>query len=148
MAAVALMMIIIQILCVYIPTSAFTMIRADFDNKKIELAGSMDEVGTECVIILRQILNRNKETWGVLGAQGVLLNILTLTLSPQVDQYNIKPEWVSKEPNPAQAMFKAMQQMGGMNFDQSTIDKMTEAGEEYPVTSEQLDSVMEKESES
>jgi len=29
------------------------MIRADFDNKKIELAGSMDEVGTECVIILR-----------------------------------------------------------------------------------------------
>lgn len=120
------MMIVIQILCAYIPTSALTMIRADFDNKKIELAGSMDEVGTECVIILRQILNKNKETWGVLGAQGVLLNIITLALSPQVDQYNIKPEWVSKEANPAQAMFNAMQQMGGMGFDQSTIDKLAE----------------------
>lgn len=120
------MIIIIQILCAYIPTSALIMIRADFDNKKIELAGSMDEVGTECAIILRQILNKNKETWGILGAQGILVNILSLAVSSQVEQYNIKPEWVSKEPNPAQAMFNAMQQMGSMGFDQSTIDKLAE----------------------
>jgi hypothetical protein len=29
------------------------MISADFDEGKISLAGSMDEVGTECAVILR-----------------------------------------------------------------------------------------------
>ena len=39
MAAVALMMIIIQILCVYIPTTALIMISADFNEGK-----SKDEI--------------------------------------------------------------------------------------------------------
>ena len=97
MAAVALMMIIIQILCAYIPTTALIMISADFDEGKISLAGSMDEVGTECAYILRQILEQNQNNWGALGAQGVLVNIfmIALTMDPEKrKQVNI--QWKSK----------------------------------------------------
>lgn len=98
MAAVALMMIIIQILCAYIPATALIMISADFDEGKISLAGSMDEVGTECAYILRQILEQNQSNWGALGAQGVLVNIFMIALtmdSEKRKQVNI--QWKSKE---------------------------------------------------
>lgn len=98
MAAVALMMIIIQILCAYIPVTALIMISADFDEGKISLAGSMDEVGTECAYILRQILEQNQSNWGALGAQGVLVNIFMIALtmdSEKRKQVNI--QWKSKE---------------------------------------------------
>ena len=98
MAAVALMMIVIQILCAYIPATALIMISADFDEGKINLAGSMDEVGTECAYILRQILERNQNNWGALGAQGVLVNIfmIALTMDPEKrKQVNI--QWKNKE---------------------------------------------------
>ena len=91
------MMIIIQILCAYIPATALIMISADFDEGKISLAGSMDEVGTECAYILRQILERNQNNWGALGAQGVLVNIfmIALTMDPEKrKQVNI--QWKSK----------------------------------------------------
>ena len=97
MAAVALMMIIIQILCAYIPATALIMISADFDEGKISLAGSMDEVGTECAYILRQILEQNQNNWGALGAQGVLVNIFMIALtmdSEKRKQVNI--QWKSK----------------------------------------------------
>jgi len=32
------------------------MISANFDERKISLAGSMDEIGTECAYVLREIL--------------------------------------------------------------------------------------------
>ena len=92
------MMIIIQILCAYIPATALIMISADFDEGKINLAGSMDEVGTECAYILRQILEQNQNNWGALGAQGVLVNIfmIALTMDPEKrKQVNI--QWKSKE---------------------------------------------------
>ncbi len=92
------MMIIIQILCVYIPATALIMISADFNEGKINLAGSMDEVGTECAYILREILEQNQSNWGALGAQGVLVNIfmIALTMDPEKrKQVNI--QWKSKE---------------------------------------------------
>lgn len=91
------MMIIIQILCAYIPATAYIMISANFDERKISLAGSMDEIGTECAYVLREILQQNKESWGALGAQGVLVNIfmIALTMEPEKKrQVNI--EWKSK----------------------------------------------------
>jgi len=61
------------------------MISADFNEGKINLAGSMDEVGTECAYILREILEQNQSNWGALGAQGVLVNIfmIALTMDPE-----------------------------------------------------------------
>lgn len=97
MAAVALMMIIIQILCAYIPATALIMISANFDQKTINLAGSIDEVGTECAVILRQILQQNKQNWGNLGAQGVLVNIFMLALSGQIEKLGVNIKWKSKE---------------------------------------------------
>ena len=139
MAAVALMMIIIQILCAYIPATALIMISADFDEGKISLAGSMDEVGTECAYILRQILERNQNNWGALGAQGVLVNIfmIALTMDPEKKrQVNI--EWKSKD---------EMKQVSTL-LDQSTIDKLVEAPGGCPTTLEQLESAMKKINES
>ena len=139
------MMIIIQILCVYIPTTAFIMIRADLDNKKIELAGSMDEIGTECVLVMKQIFERNKETWGVLGAQGVLVNLLMLTLDESVSKFGIKPEWKDKG---SMQLEKFKDLMGGMDFNQEIVNKMTEVPNENLVSSEQLQKAMDKVSES
>ena len=139
MAAVALMMIIIQILCAYIPATALTMISANFDERKISLAGSMDEIGTECAYVLRQILQQNKESWGALGAQGVLVNIfmIALTMDPEKKrQVNI--EWKSKD---------EMKQVSTLP-DQSAIDKLAETPGGYPVTLEQLESAMKKINES
>ena len=139
MAAVALMMIIIQILCAYIPATALTMISANFDERKISLAGSMDEIGTECAYVLREILQQNKESWGALGAQGVLVNIfmIALTMDPEKKrQVNI--EWKSKD---------EMKQVSTLP-DQSAIDKLAETPGGYPVTLEQLESAMKKINES
>ena len=139
MAAVALMMIIIQILCAYIPATALTMISANFDESKISLAGSMDEIGTECAYVLREILQQNKESWGALGAQGVLVNIfmIALTMDPEKKrQVNI--EWKSKD---------EMKQVSTLP-DQSAIDKLAETSGGYPVTLEQLESAMKKINES
>ena len=139
MAAVALIMIIIQILCAYIPATALTMISANFDERKISLAGSMDEIGTECAYVLREILQQNKESWGALGAQGVLVNIfmIALTMDPEKKrQVNI--EWKSKD---------EMKQVSTL-LDQSTIDKLAETPGGYPVTLKQLESAMKKINES
>ena len=133
------MMIIIQILCAYIPATALTMISANFDERKISLAGSMDEIGTECAYVLRQILQQNKESWGALGAQGVLVNIfmIALTMDPEKKrQVNI--EWKSKD---------EMKQVSTLP-DQSAIDKLAETSGGYPVTLEQLESAMKKINES
>lgn len=121
------------------------MIRADLDNKKIELAGSMDEIGTECVLVMRQMFEKHKETWGVLGAQGILVNLLMLTLDGSTDKINIKPEWKDKG---SMQLEKIKDLMGDINFNQATIDKLAEASEGYPITAEQLKSAMEKVSES
>lgn len=146
------MMIIIQILCAYIPATALTMINANFDERKISLAGSMDEIGTECAYVLREILQQNKESWGALGAQGVLVNIfmIALTMDPEKKrQVNI--EWKSKDemkrvPTLSDQFVEKMAKLG---LDQSTIDKLVEAsGGGYPVTAEQLQKAMEKVSES
>ena len=92
------MIIIIQILCVYIPTTALIMISADFDEGKISLAGSMDEVGTECAYILKQILEQNKNNWGTLGAQGVLVNIFMIALTmDQEKRKKVNIQWKSKD---------------------------------------------------
>lgn len=141
------MMIIIQILYAYIPATAYTMINANFDEKKISLAGSMDEIGTECAYVLRQILQQNKESWGALGAQGVLVNIfmIALTMDPEKKrQVNI--EWKSKDemkraPTLSDQFVKKMAEMG---LGQSTIDKLAEVPSEYPATLEQLESAMKK----
>ena len=133
------MMIIIQILCAYIPATALTMISANFDERKISLAGSMDEIGTECAYVLREILQQNKESWGALGAQGVLVNIfmIALTMDPEKKrQVNI--EWKSKD---------EMKQVSTLP-DQSAIDKLAETPGGYPVTLEQLESAMKKINES
>lgn len=97
MAAVALIMITIQILCAYKPTSALTMINSNLDQKTIDLAGSMDEVGTECAVILRQILQQNQQSWGNLGAQGVLVNIFMLALTGQTDDLHMQINWKQKQ---------------------------------------------------
>ena len=73
------------------------MINANFDQKTIDLAGSMDEIGTECAIILRQILKQNKQSWGNLGAQGVLVNIFMLALTGQTDDLHMQINWKQKE---------------------------------------------------
>ena len=133
------MMIIIQILCAYIPATALAMISANFDERKISLAGSMDEIGTECAYVLREILQQNKESWGALGAQGVLVNIfmIALTMDPEKKrQVNI--EWKSKD---------EMKKVSTLP-DQSAIDKLAETPGGYPVTLEQLESAMKKINES
>ena len=132
MAAVALMMIIIQILCAYIPATALIMISADFDEGKINLAGSMDEVGTECAYILRQILEQNQNNWGALGAQGVLVNIfmIALTMDPEKrKQVNI--QWKSKED-----MKKAF------SFPNQVIDKLAEVPNINPAIFEEIGSML------
>lgn len=91
------MMIIIQILCVYVPATALVMINANFNEKNIDLAGSIDEVGTECAAILRQIFKKNKQSWGALGAQGVLVNIFMLALTGQIDEKQLRINWKLKE---------------------------------------------------
>lgn len=97
MAAVALIMITIWILYAYRPTSALTMINSNLDQKTIDLAGSMDEVGTECAVILRQILQQNQQSWGNLGAQGVLVNIFMLALTGQTDDLHMQINWKQKQ---------------------------------------------------
>ena len=91
------MMITIWILCAYRPTSATIMINSNLDQKTIDLAGSMDEVGTECAAILRQILQQNQQSWGNLGAQGVLVNIFMLALTGQTDDLHMQINWKQKE---------------------------------------------------
>lgn len=132
MAAVALMMIIIQILCAYIPATALIMISADFDEGKISLAGSMDEVGTECAYILRQILERNQNNWGALGAQGVLVNIfmIALTMDPEKrKQVNI--QWKSKE-----------DMKKDFSFPNQVINKLAEVPNINPATFEEIGSML------
>lgn len=132
MAAVALMMIIIQILCAYIPATALIMISADFDEGKISLAGSMDEVGTECAYILRQILERNQNNWGALGAQGVLVNIfmIALTMDPEKrKQVNI--QWKSKEDIKKD-----------FSFPDQVINKLVEVPNINPATFEEIGSML------
>lgn len=119
MAAVALMMIIIQILCVYIPATALVMINANFDERNIDLAGSIDEVGTECAAILRQIFKKNKQSWGALGAQGVLVNIFMLALTGQIDEKQLKINWKLKED-----MFKKQE------IDSALVTKLREKAEQ------------------
>lgn len=91
------MMITIWILCAYRPTSALTMINSNLDQKTIDLAGSMDEIGTECAVILRQILQQNQQSWGNLGAQGVLVNIFMLALTGQTDDLHMQINWKQKQ---------------------------------------------------
>ena len=132
MAAVALMMIIIQILCAYIPATALIMISADFDEGKINLAGSMDEVGTECAYILRQILEQNQNNWGALGAQGVLVNIfmIALTMDPEKrKQVNI--QWKSKE-----------DMKKDFSFPDQVINKLAEVPNINPATFEEIGSML------
>ena len=126
------MMIIIQILCAYIPATALIMISADFDEGKISLAGSMDEVGTECAYILRQILERNQNNWGALGAQGVLVNIfmIALTMDPEKrKQVNI--QWKSKE-----------DMKKNFSFPDQVIDKLVEVPNINPATFEEIGSML------
>lgn len=126
------MMIIIQILCAYIPATALIMISADFDEGKISLAGSMDEVGTECAYILRQILERNQNNWGALGAQGVLVNIfmIALTMDPEKKkQVNI--EWKSKE-----------DMKKDFSFPDQVINKLAEVPNINPATFEEIGSML------
>ena len=126
------MMIIIQILCVYIPTTALIMISADFDEGKINLAGSMDEVGTECAYILRQILEQNQNNWGALGAQGVLVNIfmIALTMDPEKrKQVNI--QWKSKD-----------EMKKDFSFPDQVINKLAEVPNINPATFEEIGSML------
>ena len=126
------MMIIIQILCAYIPATALIMISADFDEGKISLAGSMDEVGTECAYILRQILERNQNNWGALGAQGVLVNIfmIALTMDPEKrKQVNI--QWKSKEDIKKD-----------FSFPDQVINKLVEVPNINPATFEEIGSML------
>ena len=126
------MMIIIQILCAYIPATALIMISADFDEGKINLAGSMDEVGTECAYILRQILEQNQNNWGALGAQGVLVNIfmIALTMDPEKrKQVNI--QWKSKE-----------DMKKDFSFPDQVIDKLAEVPNINPVTFEEIGNML------
>ena len=97
MAAVALIMITIWILYAYRPTSALIMINSNLDQKTVDLAGSMDEIGTECAVILRQILQQNQQSWGNLGAQGVLVNIFMLALTGQTDDLHMQINWKQKQ---------------------------------------------------
>ena len=126
------MMIIIQILCAYIPATALIMISADFDEGKISLAGSMDEVGTECAYILRQILERNQNNWGALGAQGVLVNIFMIALtmdSEKRKQVNI--QWKSKEDIKKD-----------FSFPDQVINKLAEVPNINPATFEEIGSML------
>ena len=126
------MMIIIQILCAYIPATALVMISADFDEGKISLAGSMDEVGTECAYILRQILERNQNNWGALGAQGVLVNIfmIALTMDPEKrKQVNI--QWKSKE-----------DMKKDFSFPDQVINKLAEVPNINPATFEEIGNML------
>ena len=126
------MMIIIQILCAYIPATALIMISADFDEGKISLAGSMDEVGTECAYILRQILERNQNNWGALGAQGVLVNIFMIALtmdSEKRKQVNI--QWKSKE-----------DMKKDFSFPDQVINKLAEVPNINPVTFEEIGNML------
>lgn len=91
------MMITIWILCAYRPTSALIMINSNLDQKTVDLAGSMDEIGTECAVILRQILQQNQQSWGNLGAQGVLVNIFMLALTGQTDDLHMQINWKQKQ---------------------------------------------------
>ena len=126
------MMIIIQILYAYIPATALIMISADFDEGKISLAGSMDEVGTECAYVLRQILEQNQNNWGALGAQGVLVNIFMIALTKKKKkrkQVNI--QWKSKE-----------DMKKDFSFPDQVINKLAEVPNINPATFEEIGNML------
>ena len=110
------------------------MISADFDEGKISLAGSMDEVGTECAYILREILEQNQSNWGALGAQGVLVNIFMIALtmdSEKRKQVNI--QWKSKDKMkrvptlPDQFVDKLVKVSGTLEQSESAMEKTSES---------------------
>ena len=94
---------------------------------------------------MKQIFEKNKETWGVLGAQGVLVNLLMLTLDESVSKFGIKPEWKDKG---TMQLEKFKDLMGGMDFNQEIVNKMAEVPNENLVSSEQLQKAMDKVSKS
>ena len=73
------------------------MIRTDLENKEFKIAGSTDELGTECVLIMKQIAKEHQKMYGVLSAQGMLLNLVMLALSDQVDESNYNVQYCTKQ---------------------------------------------------
>lgn len=53
------------------------MINCDLRNHKgMHIQGAIADVSAECILVMREIYKRNKETYGQTIAQGILTNML------------------------------------------------------------------------
>lgn len=53
------------------------MIQCDLRNRKgLHIQGDISDVSAECILIMREIYKKNKETFNETMAQGILTNML------------------------------------------------------------------------
>lgn len=73
------------------------MIFSDYENHKgLKIEGNIKSVSAECILIMREIYKRNKETYNQEIAAGILTNMLIKAIYEDVKKDDV--EWnVSEE---------------------------------------------------
>ena len=72
------------------------MISSNFGEKKgLVLEGSLSEVSAECILIMREIYKKNKETFNKQIATGILTNMLIKAIDENVKHDDV--EWKTSE---------------------------------------------------
>ena len=63
------------------------MIRSNYkDGEGLRIEGSLSEVSTECVLIMREVYERNVEIYGREMALGILTNMLVKAVSKDIKE--------------------------------------------------------------
>lgn len=66
------------------------MISTDLRNKKgLHISGDIADVSAEAILILREIYKRNEEAYGETIAKGILVNMLTKAIFPEVAREDV-----------------------------------------------------------
>ena len=72
------------------------MISSNFGEKKgLVLEGSLSEVSAECILIMREIYKKNKETFNKQIATGILTNMLIKAIDENAKHDDV--EWKTSE---------------------------------------------------
>ena len=65
------------------------MIKSDYNNGGLHIEGSLSEVSAECILIMRQIYEKNKEEYGEKIALGILTNMLIKAIDDNVTKEQV-----------------------------------------------------------
>lgn len=66
------------------------MIQTDLRNKKgLHISGDIADVSAEAILILREIYKKNEESYGETIAKGILVNMLTKAIFPEVTREDV-----------------------------------------------------------